>query len=175
MLVRSCVAGICIALNYWGKHKRKMVIRGIKLTGKQPAATELTQRDHFTNTRLQCHYIGQLNYGNSLMVTLTVTCYAWATSSGDHLFTCGAISRPSHHFPLHYLKGLSLYHSHFNFIIFTGSTLTLCFKTIFNRGCYWEGLMAFFWGPSLGAICCRYLQHLELVRQAQEKDGNSGH
>ena len=27
------------------------------------------------------------------MVTITVTCYAWALSSGDHLFTCGAISR----------------------------------------------------------------------------------
>jgi len=24
-----CVAGICIALNYWGKHKREMAIRGI--------------------------------------------------------------------------------------------------------------------------------------------------
>jgi len=24
-------------------------------------------------------------------VTITVTCYSWAPSSGDHLFTCGAI------------------------------------------------------------------------------------
>jgi len=23
-----------------------------------------------------------------------VTCYSWAPSSGDHLFTCGAIYRP---------------------------------------------------------------------------------
>jgi len=38
---------ICIALNYWGRHKRKMVIRGIKLTGKQPAAIDLTRRDHY--------------------------------------------------------------------------------------------------------------------------------
>jgi len=28
------VAGICIVLNFWGKHKRKVVIRGI-LTGIQ--------------------------------------------------------------------------------------------------------------------------------------------
>ena len=25
------------------------------------------------------------------MVTITVTCYSWAPSSGDHLFTCGTI------------------------------------------------------------------------------------
>jgi len=33
-----CQTGICSALNYLGKHKRKMVIRGITLPGKQPAA-----------------------------------------------------------------------------------------------------------------------------------------
>jgi len=32
-----------------------MVIRGIKLKGKQPAAMELTRRDHSADTRL--HYI----------------------------------------------------------------------------------------------------------------------
>ena len=48
--------GICIALNYLGKHKRKMVIWGVELAGKQPAAIELTQRDHSTDTRL--HYTG---------------------------------------------------------------------------------------------------------------------
>jgi len=35
-----------------------------------------------------------VNYDNSLVVTITVTCYSWASSSGDHLFTCGAIYRP---------------------------------------------------------------------------------
>jgi len=35
-----------------------MVIRGIKLTGKQPAAIELTRRDHSTDTRLNYHYTG---------------------------------------------------------------------------------------------------------------------
>ena len=30
------------------------------------------------------------------MVTITVTCYSWAPSSGDHLFSCGAISRLPH-------------------------------------------------------------------------------
>jgi len=33
-------------------------IRGIILTGKQPAATELNQRDHSTDTKLHNHYIG---------------------------------------------------------------------------------------------------------------------
>jgi len=42
-----------------------------------------------------------VNYDNSLVVTITVTCYSWAPSSGDHLFSCGAIYRPPHHFPLH--------------------------------------------------------------------------
>ena len=37
-----------------------------------------------------------MNYDNSLVVTVTVTCYSWAPSSGDHLFTCGAISGPPH-------------------------------------------------------------------------------
>jgi len=37
-----------------------------------------------------------VNYDNSLVVTITVTCYSWAPSSGDHLFSCSAISRPPH-------------------------------------------------------------------------------
>jgi len=28
------------------------------------------------------------------VVIITVTCYSWAPSSGDHLFSCGTISRP---------------------------------------------------------------------------------
>jgi len=35
-----------------------------------------------------------VNYDNSLVVTITVTCYSWAPSRGDHLFTCGAIYQP---------------------------------------------------------------------------------
>jgi len=35
-----------------------------------------------------------VNYDNSLVVTITVTCYLWAPSSADHLFVCGAIFRP---------------------------------------------------------------------------------
>jgi len=30
------------------------------------------------------------------VVTITVTCYSWAPSSCDHLFTCGAIFWPPH-------------------------------------------------------------------------------
>jgi len=67
---------------------RKMAILDIKLTGKQPAAIELLRRVHSTITRLHYHY------DNSLVVTITVTCYLWAPSSGDHLFTCGTIFRP---------------------------------------------------------------------------------
>jgi len=37
-----------------------------------------------------------VNYDNSLVVTITVTCYSWATSRGDHLFTCGATYLPPH-------------------------------------------------------------------------------
>jgi len=37
-----------------------------------------------------------VNYDNSLVVTITVTCYSRAPSNGDHLFTCGAIYRPLH-------------------------------------------------------------------------------
>jgi len=37
-----------------------------------------------------------VNYDNSLVVTVTVMCYSWAPSSGDHLFTCDAIFWPQH-------------------------------------------------------------------------------
>jgi len=35
-----------------------------------------------------------VNYNNSLVVTITVTCYKKTPSSGELLFACGAISRP---------------------------------------------------------------------------------
>jgi len=35
-----------------------------------------------------------VNHDDSLVVTITVTCYSWAASSGDHLWTCGAIFWP---------------------------------------------------------------------------------
>jgi len=38
---QDIIIGICIALNYLGKRKRKMVMLGIKLTGKQPAAATI--------------------------------------------------------------------------------------------------------------------------------------
>jgi len=43
-----------------------------------------------------------VNYYNSLVVTITVTCYSWAPSSDDHLFTCGAILWPPHQERLRY-------------------------------------------------------------------------
>jgi len=39
-----------------------------------------------------------MNYDLSFVVTIKVTCYSWAPSSGDHLFACGAISRPPQRF-----------------------------------------------------------------------------
>jgi len=51
------VAVDCIVLNFLGKHKRKMAIRAIKLTAKQPTATKLTRRDQYTDSRLHYHYI----------------------------------------------------------------------------------------------------------------------
>ena len=68
---------------------------------------------------------------STALVTITLTCYLWAPSTGDHLFTCGAFSRPPHHFPFHTFEALSLViyrllmHSYF-----TSSSLT--FKTTFN-------------------------------------------
>jgi len=37
-----------------------------------------------------------MNYDNSLVVSNTVTCYSWAPSGGNHLFTRGAIFWPPH-------------------------------------------------------------------------------
>jgi len=37
-----------------------------------------------------------VNYDNSLVVTITVICNLWAPFSGEHLFSCCAISRPPH-------------------------------------------------------------------------------
>jgi len=43
-----------------------------------------------------------MNYDkNSFVATMTVTCYSWALSSGDHLFTCGAIYRSPHIFAVY--------------------------------------------------------------------------
>jgi len=42
-----------------------------------------------------------VNYDNSLVVTITVTCYSWLPSSGDHLFACGAIFWLPHRAWLH--------------------------------------------------------------------------
>ena len=56
-------------MDYWGKHKRKMVVQGIELTGKQPAAMEIHHWFHSTDTRLHYYYIGSLNYDLSIVVT----------------------------------------------------------------------------------------------------------
>jgi len=35
-----------------------------------------------------------VNYDDLLVVTITETCYSWAPSSHDHLFTRSAVFRP---------------------------------------------------------------------------------
>jgi len=37
-----------------------------------------------------------MNYDLFVVMTITMTCYLWAPSTGDHLVACGAISRPLH-------------------------------------------------------------------------------
>jgi len=51
-------------LNHLGKHKRNMVIWGVKLSGKEPSAIKLTRRDHSIDMRLHYHYIhtGELRW-----------------------------------------------------------------------------------------------------------------
>ena len=46
-----------------------------------------------------------MNYDNSLVVTITVTCNLWAPYNGDHLFTCGAIYLPPHLFDINIAAG----------------------------------------------------------------------
>jgi len=43
-----------------------------------------------------------VNYDNLLVVTITMVCYSWAPSSGDHLCACCTISRPPHALLSHY-------------------------------------------------------------------------
>ena len=89
------VAGICITLNCWGKDKGKVVIRGLKLIGKQSAAMVLTRRDHSSDIRLRYDYTGISElwwfacgeYHSDLLLMGII--YRWPS------FTCSAIFRPS--------------------------------------------------------------------------------
>jgi len=61
----------------------------------------------------------------------------------------------------------SLSYPYFNSQI-ASSTLTIWFKTIFNGGCYWEGLMAFLKGPYWArfvAVDCIALNYLGKHKQ----------
>jgi len=101
-----------------------------------------------------------VNYDNSLVVTITVTCNLWAPSSGDHyLHVAPSPGRHITSLSIN-LKFYHFYHPHFNSQL-TSSTLALWFKTFFNEGCYWEGIMAFLPSPLSGAICCSWLHRLE--------------
>jgi len=37
-----------------------------------------------------------VKYYKSVVVTITVTCYLWAPSNGDHFLACGGFSKPPH-------------------------------------------------------------------------------
>jgi len=100
-LLRSHVAINCCnwlySLELLRQAQAKDAIRGIKLTGKQPAAIEIPHWVHSTTTRLHYYFVGRTNYDLSfVMITIIVACYSWAPSGGDHLSTCGAIYRPPH-------------------------------------------------------------------------------
>jgi len=97
-----------------------------------------------------------VNYDDSLVVTITVTCNLWAPSSGDHFIYMWR-HLPAATSLLSPLAWNSItYHLHFN-SQFTSSTLSLRFKTIFNGGCYWEGLWPFsqvpYWAPFVAVDC----------------------
>ena len=170
MFISSRLVGVavdCIALNYWGKHKRKMAIRGINW--QEPPST----------SSLYYYEVALSLYSVKWTTIIRLWWLSqWLVTHGHHpavIIYLHVAPSPGRH-----ITSLSIglkfytYHSHFN-SHFTSSTHTLWFKTIFNGGCYWEGLMAFLPGPSWGAICCSWLHRLELLRKAQEKDGNSGH
>jgi len=48
-----------------------------------------------------------MNYDLSFVVTITVTCYSWAPSSGDHIFACGAIYQPPQKYICTWLTAIS--------------------------------------------------------------------
>jgi len=90
ILMVASVTGICSTLNYLSKHKRKMVIWGIKLTRKQPAAIEITlliigctiiYRDKWIMI-IRLWWLSQwlVTYGHHLLVTINYM----APSPGCH-------------------------------------------------------------------------------------------
>jgi len=53
-----------------------------------------------------------VNYDNSLVVTITLTCYSWAPSSGDHSFTLHFAPSPGRHITSLFIS-LKFYHLSF--------------------------------------------------------------
>jgi len=127
-----------------GKHKRKVVIRGIKPMGKQPATIEIPQWVYFTITRLHYHYMGiselpqfaRCDYHSDLWLKGTI--YRWRFMyMWCHFQAVTSLPSPST------WKSITFIIHTFNFIIFTSSTPNLWFKTIFKGWCYCEGLWPF--------------------------------
>ena len=74
---------------------RISISRG-KMPPMPPTADEQSSLTEFTLLLLGCTTItwGWEDYDNPLVVTVTVTCYSWSPSSGDHLFAYGPIFWP---------------------------------------------------------------------------------
>jgi len=150
------------------------LLRQAHETGKQPATRDIPHWVH-SITRLRYHYMGisellQFTCGDYI----TMTCYLWAPTTSDHCLH--VVSPPGRH-----ITSFAISLKFYDFII---HTLTSSFLQVrpfpfgsrqFNGGCCWEGLMVFLSSCSTATTCYRYLHHFELLRQAQEKDGNLGH
>jgi len=84
-------------LNYGGKHKKRWKLGQSNQQQKmgQSNQQQKSSPDEIALLILGWTIIisGYIDCPNSLVVSITVTCYLWAPSSGDHLLTYGAISR----------------------------------------------------------------------------------
>ena len=71
----------------------------------------------------------------------------WLVTHGYHLAVTICLHVAATTLPSPLAWSSITYHPHFH-SQFTISTLTLWFKTVFNGGCYWQGLVAFLSGPN---------------------------
>jgi len=59
-----------------------------------------------------------VTFDYSLVVTIAVTCYLWAPSTGDHFFKCGVISWPPHKGAFEFVcRTIKCFHSSLNVIV----------------------------------------------------------
>jgi len=68
-------------------------------SNRAPSLSSLSALSLYRDKRITIIRLNMMSSDNSLVVAITVTYYSWAPSSGDHLFTCGAIFWPPHWAP----------------------------------------------------------------------------